>query len=160
MMIGENKLKNYILIEDEIHKLELQELEPKNKNNLEENNIFNQKRLNDLKMIENRIQKIIEYKQEIFENNNFTCELDFSLILPVYDWCSKIPFKDIVNKYNIPEGYIVRIILRLDESCRELENILKDFDNNLLENIIKGRELLKRSIIFEPGLYLKMLESN
>ncbi|KAG0439702.1 Helicase SKI2W [Dictyocoela muelleri] len=115
---------------------------------------MNQK-IKDLEDIKYGIEKIIYYQSEILAKNGFICELDFSLILPIYDWCSGESFKSIVYKYGISEGYLVRIVLRLDECCRELENILKDVDNLLLDKIVNCSKFLKRDFIFEPGLYLQ-----
>ncbi|WUR04085.1 ATP-dependent RNA helicase SKI2-like [Vairimorpha necatrix] len=81
--------------------------------------------------------------------------LNFSIMQAVLDWCHKESLQSIVNKYQISEGSFVRLILRLDECCREMVNATiligdKDLENKFEE----ASKLLKRDIVFLPSLYL------
>nr|AJA32487.1 helicase SKI2W [Nosema pernyi] len=81
--------------------------------------------------------------------------LNFTLIQAVYDWCNGALLQKIVNDYKVSEGTFVRLILRLDECCREmiLASVLIE-DNELEKKFAEGSNLLKREIVFLPSLYL------
>lgn len=81
--------------------------------------------------------------------------LNFVLAQAVYDWCQKETLQNIVTKYEVSEGDFVRLILRLDECCREMINacILIE-DENLEQKFKKASEILKQDIVFMPSLYL------
>ena len=48
--------------------------------------------------------------------------LHFGLAEVVYAWARGIPFKDITELTDVQEGAIVRCIVRLDETCRDIRN--------------------------------------
>ncbi|KAL2653895.1 hypothetical protein R1flu_022023 [Riccia fluitans] len=48
--------------------------------------------------------------------------LRFGLVEVVYEWAKGTPFADICELTDVPEGSIVRTIVRLDETCREFKN--------------------------------------
>lgn len=81
--------------------------------------------------------------------------LNFTLIQAVYDWCDGELLQTIVNNYKVSEGSFVRLILRLDECCREMitASILIE-DEELEKKFIEASNLLKREIVFLPSLYL------
>ena len=73
----------------------------------------------------------------------------------VLDWCRKESLQNIVKNYGVSEGSFVRLILRLDECCREMINatILMG-DKDLEKKFEEASVLLKREIVFLPSLYL------
>ncbi|KAF9765079.1 Helicase SKI2W [Nosema granulosis] len=81
--------------------------------------------------------------------------LNFTLIQAVYDWCNGELLQTIVNNYHVSEGSFVRLILRLDECCREMvtASILIE-DEELEKKFTEASSLLKREIVFLPSLYL------
>lgn len=81
--------------------------------------------------------------------------LNFTLSQAVYDWCHKETLQNIVTKYEVSEGDFVRLILRLDECCREMMNACVIIeDENLESKFKKASEMLKQDIVFMPSLYL------
>ena len=81
--------------------------------------------------------------------------LNFSMMQAVLDWCRKESLQNIVKNYGVSEGSFVRLILRLDECCREMINatILMG-DKDLEKKFEEASVLLKREIVFLPSLYL------
>ncbi|ADM11416.1 Ski2 ATP-dependent RNA helicase [Encephalitozoon intestinalis ATCC 50506] len=81
--------------------------------------------------------------------------LNFSLVDAVYDWCNGSSLVKIVSKYDVLEGTFVRLILRLEECCRELISISAMIgDKDLEKKIEDASASMKRDIIFLPSLYL------
>lgn len=73
----------------------------------------------------------------------------------VFGWCCGKPFRWIVDEYGIQEGAFVRLILRLDECCREMVNVAQLIgDKELEEKVLKASELIKRDVVFTPSLYI------
>lgn len=81
--------------------------------------------------------------------------LSFSLVEAVYDWCNGSSLAKIVSKYDVLEGTFVRLILRLEECCRELMSVSTMIGDKALEEKIGDASMsMKRDIIFLPSLYL------
>ncbi|CAD25317.2 ATP-DEPENDENT RNA HELICASE (SKI2 FAMILY) [Encephalitozoon cuniculi GB-M1] len=81
--------------------------------------------------------------------------LNFSLVDAVYDWCNGSSLGKIVSRYNVLEGTFVRLVLRLEECCRELISVSTMIgDKSLEEKIGDASASMKRDIIFLPSLYL------
>ncbi|EPR79623.1 ATP dependent ATP helicase [Spraguea lophii 42_110] len=94
--------------------------------------------------------------QEEIEKNNIPLmeELNFSASDAILSWCEGRSFREITTEYKIPEGYFVRLILRLDECCRELIKVASIIgDDELEQKVIKIQENIKRDIVFQPSLY-------
>ncbi|KAG5859941.1 superfamily II RNA helicase [Encephalitozoon hellem] len=81
--------------------------------------------------------------------------LSFSLVDAVYEWCNGSSLAKIVSKYNVLEGTFVRLILRLEECCRELIAVSTMIgDKTLEEKVADASASMKKDIIFLPSLYL------
>jgi antiviral helicase SKI2 len=81
--------------------------------------------------------------------------LNFALSQAVLDWCNKETLQNVVMKYEVSEGAFVRLILRLDECCREMINAsIIIGDKELEKKFEEASSLLKREIVFLPSLYL------
>lgn len=79
----------------------------------------------------------------------------FGLVQVVYEWARGMPFKQITNLTSVLEGSIVRTIVRLDESCREMRNAARTIgDLNFYRKIEAAGESIKRDICFASSLYL------
>jgi hypothetical protein len=64
----------------------------------------------------------------------------------VYEWAKGTKFGDIVPLTNVLEGSIVRCIMRLDETCRDVRNAARVIgDVALYQKMVKASELIKRS---------------
>ena len=67
----------------------------------------------------------------------------------------KLPFKDICTLTLVPEGTIVRTIVRLDETCREVRNAARIIgDPSLHKKMEAASMMIKRDIVFASSLYV------
>lgn len=65
------------------------------------------------------------------------------------------PFSEIVQLTNVLEGSIVRCIVRLDETCKEVRNAARIIgDATLYRKMEEASRLIKRDIVFASSLYL------
>ncbi|BEJ13916.1 hypothetical protein CspHIS471_0310900 [Cutaneotrichosporon sp. HIS471] len=77
------------------------------------------------------------------------------LVEVVYEWARGMPFSEITNLTDVPEGSIVRIITRLDETCREVRDAARVIgDADLYQKMEAAQALIKRDIVFAASLYL------
>ncbi|XP_020223630.1 DExH-box ATP-dependent RNA helicase DExH11 [Cajanus cajan] len=87
-----------------------------------------------------------EYAQE---------NLKFGLVEVVYEWAKGTPFADICELTDVPEGLIVRTIVRLDETCREFKNAAAIMGNSALcKKMEVASNAIKRDIVFAASLYI------
>ncbi|KAL2568339.1 hypothetical protein AAZV13_18G062500 [Glycine max] len=87
-----------------------------------------------------------EYAQE---------NLKFGLVEVVYEWAKGTPFADICELTDVPEGLIVRTIVRLDETCREFKNAAAIMGNSALcKKMEIASNAIKRDIVFAASLYI------
>ena len=65
------------------------------------------------------------------------------------------PFSEITTLTDVPEGTIVRVITRLDETCREVRDAARVIgDADLFQKMEAAQALIKRDIVFAASLYL------
>ena len=63
-------------------------------------------------------------------------------------------FKDITDLTDVLEGSIVRCIVRLDETCREVRGGARIVgDSNLFQKMAIAAEAIRRDIVFAASLY-------
>ncbi|XP_055831950.1 DExH-box ATP-dependent RNA helicase DExH11 isoform X4 [Solanum dulcamara] len=87
-----------------------------------------------------------EYAQE---------NLKFGLVEVVYEWAKGTPFAEICELTDVPEGVIVRTIVRLDETCREFRNAAAIMGNSALyKKMETASNVIKRDIVFAASLYI------
>ncbi|KAK3010897.1 hypothetical protein RJ639_012621 [Escallonia herrerae] len=87
-----------------------------------------------------------EYAQE---------NLKFGLVEVVYEWAKGTPFADICELTDVPEGLIVRTIVRLDETCREFRNAAAIMGNSALHKKMEiVSNAIKRDVVFAASLYI------
>ncbi|TPX41563.1 hypothetical protein SeMB42_g05518 [Synchytrium endobioticum] len=80
--------------------------------------------------------------------------LRYGLVQVVYEWARGTSFRDITEMSDVLEGTIVRCIVRLDETCREVRGAAKLIgDATLHEKMEQASALIKRDIVFSPSLY-------
>lgn len=88
---------------------------------------------------------------EDYVNDN----LKFGLVEVVYEWAKGTPFADICELTDVPEGLIVRTIVRLDETCREFKNAAAIMGNSALHKKMEiASNAIKRDIVFAASLYV------
>lgn len=65
------------------------------------------------------------------------------------------PFAEICELTDVPEGVIVRTIVRLDETCREFRNAAAIMGNSALyKKMETASNVIKRDIVFAASLYI------
>ncbi|KAL3530840.1 hypothetical protein ACH5RR_010162 [Cinchona calisaya] len=81
--------------------------------------------------------------------------LKFGLVRVVYEWAKGTPFADICELTDVPEGLIVRTIVRLDETCREFKSAAAIMGNSALyKKMEAASNAIKRDIVFAASLYI------
>ena len=81
--------------------------------------------------------------------------LKFGLMEVVYEWAKGTPFAEICKLTDIMEGSIVRTIVRLDETCREVRDAARVMGDMVLYKLMEdASEAIKRDIVFAASLYV------
>ncbi|KAJ3407524.1 hypothetical protein HDV05_005390, partial [Chytridiales sp. JEL 0842] len=80
--------------------------------------------------------------------------LKFGLVEVVYEWARGMSFKEITELTDVLEGSIVRCIVRLDETCREVRGAARIVgDSSLYRKMEEAAEKIRRDIVFAASLY-------
>ncbi|KAF7302620.1 ATP-dependent RNA helicase [Mycena chlorophos] len=96
-----------------------------------------------------RIQDAHKVATEDFRSN-----LKFGLVEVVYEWAKGVPFEQITALTDVAEGTIVRVITRLDETCREVRDAARVIgDAELFKKLEEAQIKIKRDIVFAASLY-------
>jgi antiviral helicase SKI2 len=125
-----------------------------------------EKYISDLKVsrkVENVLHKLVakgeyfmglEDKHKIYINSDYTVYLDF--IEPAYIWASGGTIRDIYSVTSVYDGNFVKAIMRINNICDNLKDILVLMENyKLLEKIENYQEVLIRDITSINSLYVK-----
>ncbi|KAK9168229.1 hypothetical protein Syun_000369 [Stephania yunnanensis] len=95
------------------------------------------------------------FKLQIAPDEYVQDNLKFGLMEVVYEWAKGTPFADICELTDVPEGLIVRTIVRLDEICREFRNAAAIMGNSTLyKKMETASNAIKRDIVFAASLYI------
>lgn len=85
---------------------------------------------------------------------DFRSNLKFGLVEVVYEWAKGMPFEQITALTDVAEGTIVRVINRLDETCREVRDAARVIgDAELFKKMEESQIKIKRDIVFAASLY-------
>ncbi|KAJ3769464.1 antiviral helicase [Lentinula raphanica] len=85
---------------------------------------------------------------------DFQSKLKFGLVEVVYEWAKGMPFEQITGLTDVAEGTIVRVITRLDETCREVRDAARVIgDAELFKKMEESQIKIKRDIVFAASLY-------
>ncbi|KAF8320517.1 ATP-dependent RNA helicase [Cantharellus anzutake] len=80
--------------------------------------------------------------------------LKFGLMEVVYKWAKGMPFENLTELTDVPEGTIVRVITRLEETCREVRDAARVIgDAELFRKMEEAQIKIKRDIVFAASLY-------
>jgi len=80
--------------------------------------------------------------------------LNFGLMEAVYEWAKGMPFDQLTTLTDVAEGTIVRVITRLDETCREVRDAARVIgDAVLMKKMEEAQMKIKRDIVFAASLY-------
>ncbi|KAL8779698.1 MAG: hypothetical protein Q9194_001298 [Teloschistes cf. exilis] len=89
------------------------------------------------------------------DSNDFVSRPRFGLAEVVYEWARGMPFNRITDLTDVLEGTIVRVITRLDETCREVKNAARIIgDPRLFTKMQSAQEMIKRDITAVASLYM------
>lgn len=89
------------------------------------------------------------------DSNDFASRPRFGLVEVVYEWARGMSFNRITDLTDILEGTIVRVITRLDETCREVKNAARIIgDPELFTKMQRAQEMIKRDITAVASLYM------
>jgi antiviral helicase SKI2 len=89
------------------------------------------------------------------DSNDFVSKPRFGLVEVVYEWARGMSFNRITDLTDVMEGTIVRVITRLDETCREVKSAAKLVgDPALYTKMQQAQESIKRDVIFAASLYM------
>ncbi|ORY28175.1 NUC185 domain-domain-containing protein [Naematelia encephala] len=104
-----------------------------------------------------RIAEDVEREQNFaqIQYDEFKEKYKVGLVEVVYEWARGMPFTQITELTDVPEGTIVRVITRLDETCREVRDAARVIgDVDLFTKMEEAQALIKRDIVFAASLYL------
>ncbi|WWC91541.1 uncharacterized protein L201_006487 [Kwoniella dendrophila CBS 6074] len=102
-----------------------------------------------------KIANEIEVQQDkcSIQYDQFQEKYKTGLVEVVYEWAKGMPFNQITELTDIPEGTIVRVITRLDETCREVRDAARVIgDAELFQKMEAAQALIKRDIVFAASL--------
>ena len=94
------------------------------------------------------------------DSNDFVSRPRFGLVEVVYEWARGMSFNRITDLTDVLEGTIVRVINRLDETCREVKNAARIIgDPTLFLKMQECQEMIKRDITAVASLYVTTILS-
>jgi antiviral helicase SKI2 len=103
----------------------------------------------------NTIQTIHQVIQSADDSNDFVSRPRFGMVEVVYEWARGMSFNRITDLTDVMEGTIVRVITRLDETCREVKNAARIVgDPTLYAKMQKCQEMIKRDVCATASLYM------
>src|SRR5947207_831079 len=95
----------------------------------------------------NHVQTLYQVILSSDYSNDFVSRPRFGLVEVVYEWARGMSFKNITDLTDVLEGTIVRVITRLDETCREVKNAARIIgDPELFQKMQTCQEMIKRDV--------------
>lgn len=93
----------------------------------------------------NHLQTLHQVILSSEDSNDFVSKPRFGMVEVVYEWARGMSFNRITDLTDVMEGTIVRVITRLDETCREVKNAARIIgDPTLFQKMGTCQELIKR----------------
>jgi antiviral helicase SKI2 len=97
----------------------------------------------------------LQLKKGIDVDNYVYSNVNSGMMQVVYAWAQGTSFAQICEMTDILEGSIVRCIMRLEETCRDVKNAARVVGNaKLYQKMATASELLKRDIVYAPSMYI------
>eukprot|EP01126_Amoeba_proteus_P004516 TRINITY_DN11503_c0_g1_i2.p1 TRINITY_DN11503_c0_g1~~TRINITY_DN11503_c0_g1_i2.p1 ORF type:complete len:262 (+),score=80.46 TRINITY_DN11503_c0_g1_i2:492-1277(+) len=82
-------------------------------------------------------------------------KINTNLMEVVYAWARGVPFSEVITLTDVPEGTVIRTIVRLDETCRDFRSAARIIgDPGLAAKMEEASQLIKRDIVFASSLYV------
>jgi antiviral helicase SKI2 len=108
--------------------------------------------------ISERVNKVQTEYQVILsadDSNDFVSKPRFGMVEVVYEWARGMSFNRITDLTDVMEGTIVRVITRLDETCREVKNAARIIgDPTLFQKMSTCQELIKRYVLTPKFIFV------
>ncbi|KAI0257289.1 antiviral helicase [Lactifluus subvellereus] len=99
-----------------------------------------------------RVAQVQDRHQVSADEHRWT--LNFGLMEAVHEWAKGMPFDQLTALTDAAEGTIVRVITRLDETCREVRDAARVIgDAVLMKKMEEAQMKIKRDIVFAASLY-------
>ncbi|CAO1630933.1 unnamed protein product [Parajaminaea phylloscopi] len=87
--------------------------------------------------------------------DDYAVKLKVGLVEVVYQWAKGLTFGEITDLTDVPEGTIVRVMTRLDQTCLEVRDAARVVgDQELREKMEEAQARISRDILAAPSLYL------
>ncbi|KAF2761126.1 antiviral helicase [Pseudovirgaria hyperparasitica] len=103
----------------------------------------------------NQIQTLHQVILSSDDSNDFVSKPRFGMVEVVYEWARGMSFNRITDLTDVMEGTIVRVITRLDETCREVKNAARIIgDPELFTKMQTAQEMIKRDVCAVASLYM------
>lgn len=103
----------------------------------------------------NRVQTVHQVILSADDSNDFVSTPRFGMVEVVYEWARGMSFNRITDLTDVMEGTIVRVITRLDETCREVKNAARIIgDPTLFQKMQTCQEMIKRDVCATASLYM------
>lgn len=103
----------------------------------------------------NHLQTVHQVILSSDDSNDFVSRPRFGMVEVVYEWARGMSFNRITDLTDVMEGTIVRVITRLDETCREVKNAARIIgDPTLFTKMQTCQEMIKRDICATASLYM------
>ena len=101
----------------------------------------------------NKVQTEYQVILSADDSNDFVSKPRFGMVEVVYEWARGMSFNRITDLTDVMEGTIVRVITRLDETCREVKNAARIIgDPTLFQKMGTCQELIKRYVLLSNAL--------
>ncbi|KAH9178867.1 antiviral helicase [Lactarius sanguifluus] len=105
-----------------------------------------------LQAILDRVAQVQDWHKVVSDEHRWS--LNFGLMEVVYEWAKGMPFNQLTALTDVAEGTIVRVITRLDETCREVRDAARVIgDAGLMKKMEEAQMKIKRDIVFAASLY-------
>jgi antiviral helicase SKI2 len=103
----------------------------------------------------NQVQTVHQVILSSDDSNDFVSKPRFGMVEVVYEWARGMSFNRITDLTDVMEGTIVRVITRLDETCREVKNAARIIgDPTLFQKMQTCQEMIKRDVCAVASLYM------
>ena len=103
----------------------------------------------------NNVQTVHQVILSSDDSNDFVSQPRFGMVEVVYEWARGMSFNRITDLTDVMEGTIVRVITRLDETCREVKNAARIIgDPTLFQKMQTCQEMIKRDVCATASLYM------
>ena len=103
----------------------------------------------------NQVQTLHQVILSSDDSNDFVSRPRFGMVEVVYEWARGMSFNRITDLTDVMEGTIVRVITRLDETCREVKNAARIIgDPTLFQKMQTCQEMIKRDVCATASLYM------